>query len=218
MPVALQYRVSSVAIFLGPFKASPQGYTNCQDLSYMAHVLLNRRCSCNALLTSFLLHAFDVILIMAGGSSLSINQTQFFNNTGAQGGALAAGNGTTVDISSSVFDSNVASNGGEHCTLRPCHVGRHTAVTCLRCCTVSLRNMLVEATRWAGQPDCAAEHPRGRNVPCRQHLPQRRGLCPPVQRHGEGQHCADQRWWPLFGKQQPHWKAPACCPVSLQWL
>ena len=49
---------------------------------------------------------------------MSVNQTQFFNNTGAQGGALAAGNGTTVDISSSVFDSNVASNGGECCTLR----------------------------------------------------------------------------------------------------
>ena len=56
---------------------------------------------------------------------MSINQTLFFNNTGAQGGALAAGNGTTVDISSSVFDSNVASNGGECCALRFCYFPWH---------------------------------------------------------------------------------------------
>ncbi len=166
----------------------------------MMHLTLHKGRYCSTLLTCLSQHGFDAFLIMAGGSSVSINQTRFFNNTGAQGGALAAGNGTTVDISSSVFDSNVASNGGECCTLMYCDFCRHCSrlPAMLHC---EPEEPACGSNEGGRQPDRATH---SRIVPCRQHLPQRRGLCSLVQRHSKGQHCADQRWWPLFGEQVPH--------------
>ena len=147
---------------------------------------------------------------------MSINQTRFFNNTGAQGGALAAGNGTTVDISSSVFDSNVASNGGERFTLRHGHLCRYC--NHLPSCTVSLRNLHLDVSRVAGSL----------TMP---HSIHTAALCPAGSIYLSGVNSALlynvtakgntalTNGGGLFSVSNSHTgRHPACSPVSLHWL